>query len=277
MYWTDDRLAWDPEEYGETTCTIKIATFPFDNQVCEMSFMTWVYELLALSIIHPEGIRTVCVKSSGHVTWPAQYYAENNCRVKVGTFPFDTQLGIGLTSLVSMTVLLDMLSDAIPKTVDFPILGIYVVLCVGVTSFACVIVVVFPLDNFHRKTNLEIKKSVEADKKLGLCYYEQLHLSGFVSMKLVHVLFLSSMVLGAVSYTTLDPFNSTGSGPPAFPKPVPPTTSEEPKIEAITTVATTTALHPLRPPPWPPYLALHPQLRPLPPLHQLFPRAMLRL
>ncbi|CAJ0565089.1 unnamed protein product, partial [Mesorhabditis spiculigera] len=71
-------------------------------------------------------------------------------------------------------------------------------------------------------------------------YYKQLHLSGFVSMKLLHVLYLSSMVLGAVSYTTLDPFNSTGSGPPAFPKPVPPTTSEEPKIETITTVATTT-------------------------------------
>ncbi|CAJ0566934.1 unnamed protein product, partial [Mesorhabditis spiculigera] len=77
-----------------------------------------------------------------------------------------TKLGIGLTSLVSMTVLLDMLADAIPKTDDFPLLGIYVVVCVGLTSFACVIVVVYPLDNYHKKTNLEIKKSAEEDRKL---------------------------------------------------------------------------------------------------------------
>ncbi|CAJ0949842.1 unnamed protein product, partial [Mesorhabditis belari] len=36
------------------------------------------------------------------------------------------KLTIGLTSLVSMTVLLQMLSDAIPKTSVFPLLGIYV-------------------------------------------------------------------------------------------------------------------------------------------------------
>ncbi|CAJ0956012.1 unnamed protein product, partial [Mesorhabditis belari] len=37
------------------------------------------------------------------------------------------KLSIGLTSLVSMTVLLEMLSDSIPKTSVFPLLGIYVV------------------------------------------------------------------------------------------------------------------------------------------------------
>ncbi|CAJ0568509.1 unnamed protein product, partial [Mesorhabditis spiculigera] len=126
MIWKDPRLAWDPDDYGG------IEQMYLNEQLFWLPD-TNVGNVLALSIIHPEGIRTVCVKSSGHVTWPAQYYAENNCRVKVGTFPFDTQLGIGLTSLVSMTVLLDMLSDAIPKTVDFPILGIYVVLCVGST------------------------------------------------------------------------------------------------------------------------------------------------
>ncbi|CAJ0947873.1 unnamed protein product, partial [Mesorhabditis belari] len=36
------------------------------------------------------------------------------------------KLSIGLTSLVSMTLLLDMLSTAIPKTAAFPLLGIYV-------------------------------------------------------------------------------------------------------------------------------------------------------
>ncbi|CAJ0924563.1 unnamed protein product, partial [Mesorhabditis belari] len=50
------------------------------------------------------------------------------------------KLTIGLTSLVSMTVLLEMLSDAIPKTSVFPLLGIYVVCCVGVTSLASVVI-----------------------------------------------------------------------------------------------------------------------------------------
>ncbi|CAJ0945066.1 unnamed protein product, partial [Mesorhabditis belari] len=44
-----------------------------------------------------------------------------------------TKLSIGLTTLVSMTVLLDMLSTAIPKTSVFPLLGIYVVLCLAIT------------------------------------------------------------------------------------------------------------------------------------------------
>ncbi|CAJ0944982.1 unnamed protein product, partial [Mesorhabditis belari] len=57
------------------------------------------------------------------------------------------KLTIGLTSLVSMTVLLDMLSDAIPKTSVFPLLGIYVVVCVGITSISSVIITLHCLPN----------------------------------------------------------------------------------------------------------------------------------
>ncbi|CAJ0933613.1 unnamed protein product, partial [Mesorhabditis belari] len=57
------------------------------------------------------------------------------------------KLTIGLTSLVSMTVLLDMLSSAIPKTSVFPLLGIYVVFCVAITSFASVVITLHCLPN----------------------------------------------------------------------------------------------------------------------------------
>ncbi|CAJ0947231.1 unnamed protein product, partial [Mesorhabditis belari] len=52
------------------------------------------------------------------------------------------KLGIGLTSLVSMTVLLDLLSTSIPKTAVFPLLGIYVVCCVGIIAGACILIMV---------------------------------------------------------------------------------------------------------------------------------------
>ncbi|CAJ0565281.1 unnamed protein product, partial [Mesorhabditis spiculigera] len=54
------------------------------------------------------------------------------------------KLGIGLTSLVSMTVLMDIVSGAIPKTIKFPLLGLYVVISIAIIAVACVIVVVFP-------------------------------------------------------------------------------------------------------------------------------------
>ncbi|CAJ0946905.1 unnamed protein product, partial [Mesorhabditis belari] len=74
------------------------------------------------------------------------------------------KLSIGLTSLVSMTVLLDMLASEIPKTQVFPLLGIYVVSCVGITSLACVIVVVHALPNPEKLTKREIEKLKEANK-----------------------------------------------------------------------------------------------------------------
>ncbi|CAJ0919325.1 unnamed protein product, partial [Mesorhabditis belari] len=69
-----------------------------------------------------------------------------------------TKLSIGLTSLVSMTVLLDLLSTAIPKTRVFPLLGIYVVVCVGIISAACVVIVMFALQNPRKKNDWELKK-----------------------------------------------------------------------------------------------------------------------
>ncbi|CAJ0955306.1 unnamed protein product, partial [Mesorhabditis belari] len=75
-----------------------------------------------------------------------------------------TRLSIGLTSLVSMTVLMDMLSGAIPKTSVFPLLGIYVVLCVGITSLACVTVVFQCIPNPKKKTQEEILREKKEDE-----------------------------------------------------------------------------------------------------------------
>ncbi|CAJ0573954.1 unnamed protein product, partial [Mesorhabditis spiculigera] len=61
------------------------------------------------------------------------------------------KLGIGLTSLVSMTVLLQMVADAIPRTQDFPLLGIYVVVCIAIIGVACVLVLAYPEERSRLK------------------------------------------------------------------------------------------------------------------------------
>ncbi|CAJ0947278.1 unnamed protein product, partial [Mesorhabditis belari] len=76
------------------------------------------------------------------------------------------KLGIGLTSLVSMTVLLDLLSSSIPKTAIFPLLGIYVVACVGFIAVACLLIMVCSAKDPRKRSAAEVKKQLEAEKSL---------------------------------------------------------------------------------------------------------------
>ncbi|CAJ0947283.1 unnamed protein product, partial [Mesorhabditis belari] len=55
-----------------------------------------------------------------------------------------TKLSIALTSMMSMTTFVDMVSQQMPKTSEFPLLGIFVLTCVFITSISCVVLVVFP-------------------------------------------------------------------------------------------------------------------------------------
>ncbi|CAJ0947217.1 unnamed protein product, partial [Mesorhabditis belari] len=77
------------------------------------------------------------------------------------------KLGIGLTSLVSMTVLLEMLSNSIPKTAVFPLLGIYVVCSVGIIAIACLLIMVISKKDPCKKSALEMKKLLEAENSLS--------------------------------------------------------------------------------------------------------------
>ncbi|CAJ0930096.1 unnamed protein product, partial [Mesorhabditis belari] len=53
------------------------------------------------------------------------------------------KLAIALTSMMSMTTFVQMVSEQMPKTSQFPLLGIFVLTCVFITSVACVSLIVF--------------------------------------------------------------------------------------------------------------------------------------
>ncbi|CAJ0580674.1 unnamed protein product, partial [Mesorhabditis spiculigera] len=54
-----------------------------------------------------------------------------------------TKMSIGLTSMMSMTIFVQMVSEQIPRTVTFPLLGIFVIVCVAIVSCACVVLIMF--------------------------------------------------------------------------------------------------------------------------------------
>ncbi|CAJ0949729.1 unnamed protein product, partial [Mesorhabditis belari] len=77
------------------------------------------------------------------------------------------RLLIGLTSLISMTLLLDLLSNAIPKTSVFPLLGVYVTACIGLTSVSCLLIIVWPAKDL-RKSLMEREKKMESAAEQNL-------------------------------------------------------------------------------------------------------------
>ncbi|CAJ0952825.1 unnamed protein product, partial [Mesorhabditis belari] len=52
-----------------------------------------------------------------------------------------TKLSIGLTSMMSMTLLLDMMAQEIPKNATFPLLGFYVIISIGIIALGCAITI----------------------------------------------------------------------------------------------------------------------------------------
>ncbi|CAJ0587436.1 unnamed protein product, partial [Mesorhabditis spiculigera] len=69
-----------------------------------------------------------------------------------------TKLSIGLTSMMSMTLLLDMMSKEIPKTATFPLLGFYVIFSIATIALGCaVVVIVSSPSQPHKKKPLSDK------------------------------------------------------------------------------------------------------------------------
>ncbi|CAJ0949495.1 unnamed protein product, partial [Mesorhabditis belari] len=75
------------------------------------------------------------------------------------------KLSIGLTSLMSMTVLLDIVATSVPKTKVFPLLGIFVLICVFIIGVGCVVLVVAPVNekNSTKRKNLTWKQKILAE------------------------------------------------------------------------------------------------------------------
>ncbi|CAJ0932714.1 unnamed protein product, partial [Mesorhabditis belari] len=187
--------------YVESSCVITVNVFPFDTQTCNVPIMSFVYggdDVVTTGVVGDKAIMVspgngewevtnVTTLDTGFDTMQVFYFEIHLKRVPnfyiyvialpcflltllsiIGMFWSPnvrkeqlTKLSIGLTSMVSMTVLLDMLATAIPKTAVFPLLGIYVVVCVGIISAACVVIVVFALKNPKKKSDFEMRKDEE--------------------------------------------------------------------------------------------------------------------
>ncbi|CAJ0582711.1 unnamed protein product, partial [Mesorhabditis spiculigera] len=72
-----------------------------------------------------------------------------------------TKLSIGLTSMMSMTIFVQMVSEQIPRTSTFPLLGIFVIVCVAIISFACVVLIMFSAR--PREKERKVEHWVQAD------------------------------------------------------------------------------------------------------------------
>ncbi|CAJ0916625.1 unnamed protein product, partial [Mesorhabditis belari] len=77
----------------------------------------------------------ITVLSVGGIFWTSGQEYQNSKMDK---------LGIGLTSLMSMTVLLGIVASEIPKTNSFPLLGTYMVVSLFDIGLACVVLMLMP-------------------------------------------------------------------------------------------------------------------------------------
>ncbi|CAJ0932982.1 unnamed protein product, partial [Mesorhabditis belari] len=149
--------------YVESSCVITVNVFPFDTQKCNVPIMSFVYggdDVVTTGVVGDKAIMVspgngewevtnVTTLDTGFDTMQVFYFEIHLKRVPnfyiyvialpcfiltllsiIGMFWSPnvrkeqlTKLSIGLTSMVSMTVLLDMLATAIPKTAVFPLLG----------------------------------------------------------------------------------------------------------------------------------------------------------
>ncbi|CAJ0574943.1 unnamed protein product, partial [Mesorhabditis spiculigera] len=154
LNWTDPRLTWDPEDYGGV------------ELIYVDSDYLWIpAEILGSSLSTKKtnkDQRYPCrVQSNGSVEYVLAVRMELYCIMDIQLFPFDTQIcelsfipygyddnqitayGLLFTNMMSMTTFVDMISQQMPKTSSFPLLGIFVLACVFITSLSCVVLVLF--------------------------------------------------------------------------------------------------------------------------------------
>ncbi|CAJ0925509.1 unnamed protein product, partial [Mesorhabditis belari] len=89
------------------------------------------------------------------------------------------KLAIALTSMMSMTTFVDMVSQQMPKTNDFPLLGTFVLICVFITSAACVFVGQQRTFNLSTHTSYALASAFRFvfDRRYISCLMHRLYLS----------------------------------------------------------------------------------------------------
>ncbi|CAJ0934687.1 unnamed protein product, partial [Mesorhabditis belari] len=101
--------------------------FPFDVQTCVVGFDTYTYNY-------------------SMVTQNGAIWRDFDKRIFKSVDEKLIKLTLGLTTMMSMTVLLDLVSNQIPKTSQFPVLGIYVIIDFCIIGVSCALIVILPRD-----------------------------------------------------------------------------------------------------------------------------------
>ncbi|KAF1746680.1 hypothetical protein GCK72_023137 [Caenorhabditis remanei] len=163
-YWYDPRLAWNPSSYGD----IQMLHMRQDR--------VWSPTISSFRIndivdFRDQDFRMVCVENTGHVYTSLSIKISLNCPMNVARFPYDSQtcviqfcmplffmqhvemfntiyagilnttvwermLNVGLTNIMTMTFILGVMADKIPKTGSIPLLGIYIIINLFIMVFA---------------------------------------------------------------------------------------------------------------------------------------------
>ncbi|CAJ0576226.1 unnamed protein product, partial [Mesorhabditis spiculigera] len=151
--------------YAETRCVMDVRTFPFDEQICTIDFFNNAYDTDAFALMASKF--TKYTQGIIYVQYNLDIQREPTFYVFVIAIPcflltllsiwgmFWTpntdeeqlsKLSIGLTSMMSMTIFVEMLSNAIPRNASFPLFGWLVIIDVFLVSIACVVLVTLPYD-----------------------------------------------------------------------------------------------------------------------------------
>ncbi|CAJ0932157.1 unnamed protein product, partial [Mesorhabditis belari] len=156
----------------DLVCIMDIQKFPFDYQQCGLSFSSQVYPWHHYNLKGElfTKYNVSCMRVSFNVLLrrrPHFYIYVIGIPCFLLTFLSVTgcfwtanvkeeqlsKLGIALTSMMSMTTFVNIISQEMPKTSHFPLLGSYVLTCISITSMASLILVIFP-----EKRRIQVEK-----------------------------------------------------------------------------------------------------------------------
>ncbi|CAJ0952230.1 unnamed protein product, partial [Mesorhabditis belari] len=132
----------------EKTYVETLQKFPFDEQLCAMKFMVWSYDFYEVSMTY--GINYFDYSLySGSGNWKVTNVTGDLQHFTSPEYSFDEVFFYMClkrqTSLISITLLLDIVAADLPQTKQFPLLGFYVLISTLILCLACFFVTLAPL------------------------------------------------------------------------------------------------------------------------------------
>uniref|UniRef100_A0A1I7TZ24 Neur_chan_LBD domain-containing protein n=1 Tax=Caenorhabditis tropicalis TaxID=1561998 RepID=A0A1I7TZ24_9PELO len=125
-------------------CPMDVYKFPFDSQICQIRFCLPVFNSVEVQItndIYQGVLKSEAWKTMGNSEWKL-----TNLTNRVETLRYDDGFGnldllnVGLTNIMTMTFILGVMSDKIPRTGTVPMLGVYIIVNLVIMIIAIAIV-----------------------------------------------------------------------------------------------------------------------------------------